>query len=840
MKTRSGSAQNNAADSLEALVGQVADEFTERVRKGEHPQVEEYAARYPQIAAVLRQVLPALQVMGDPARESLAASEAEDPLAALRGCLGDFHLLREIGRGGMGIVYEAEQLSLNRRVALKILPFAAALDPKQLQRFKNEAQAAAQLHHTNIVPVFGVGCERGVHYYAMQFIEGRTLAAVVAELRQQIGLDKGDSSAAPSPVAQDLLSGRLAPVKRVQGEGPPTTPYVPCEPARAPIGDTTPRADLSTERSITTAAYLRTVAHLGAQAAKALEHAHQLGVVHRDIKPANLLIDIRGNLWITDFGLAHCQSQAGLTMTGDLVGTLRYMSPEQALAKRLLIDHRTDIYSLGVTLYELLTLEPAFGGNDREELLQQIAFHEPLALRQRNKAIPRELETIVLKAMEKSPEARYATAQELADDLRRFLEYKPIRAKRPRLVQRATKWCRRNPLLAGALTAVAVTLFLGTVVAWALVMWALSEQGRAKETAAELTKKSAAVQTAEEKAARQLYAASVLNMAHAWENHNILDLQDQLVKTAEFPERDFEWYYWQRLCHAESVLLAGHIGGVTTVAFALDSKRVATGGKDGTVRIWDATSGQERFCLQGHQNEVTGVAFAPGGQWLVSSSTDGTARLWDAASGQQLRILQRPNRSPVWTVAITPDSRRVITGNEDSTATVWDAVSGQECFSLSSLPVLATSIAGLMISPQALVLATSVLYSGSAGHTGPVWAVAVSPDGKRFVTGGQDNLLMLWDAASGRHLRTFLGHETVDHGGINSIAVSTDSKRLMTAGNDNSGRVWDIDTGRGLFTVRRDEGWEVSVAVTPDGQRLVLVYLDRSNARNSARMLGEP
>src|SRR5262249_26876913 len=215
------------------------------------------------------------------------------------------------------------------------------------------------------------------------------------------------------------------------------------------------KADRSTERSITNRAYFRTVAHLGEQAAEALEHAHDLGVIHRDVKPGNLLVDGRGHLWITDFGLAHCQSQAGLTMTGDLVGTLRYMSPEQALAKRHLIDHRTDIYSLGVTLYEFLTLEPAFSGSDREELLQQIAFEGPPSPRQRNKAIPRELETIVLKAIEKSLEARYATAQELTDDLRRFLEYKPIRARRPTLVQRASKWCRRNPLLAGALTAVA-------------------------------------------------------------------------------------------------------------------------------------------------------------------------------------------------------------------------------------------------------------------------------------------------------------------------------------------------------------------------------------------------
>ena len=307
------------------------------------------------------------------------------------------------------------------------------------------------------MPVFGVGSERGVHFYAMQFIDGQTLAALIRELRQISGLETdGPSRLSPSlsAAAQDLLSERDAPVQRPAAEGPPTGPYVPAPDSAALLSTaTTPRRAtvVSTEHSIKSAAYFRTVARLGMQAAEVLEHAHQLGVVHRDIKPANLLLDVRGNLWITDFGLAHCQSQVGLTMSGDLVGTLRYMSPEQALAKRLLIDHRTDIYSLGVTLYELLTLQHAFAGRDREEVLRQITFEEPRSPRRLNKAIPVELETIVLKAMEKSPGARYATAQELADDLQRFLEDKPIKAKRPTLVQWVQKWARRHrPMVAAA------------------------------------------------------------------------------------------------------------------------------------------------------------------------------------------------------------------------------------------------------------------------------------------------------------------------------------------------------------------------------------------------------
>src|SRR6266536_2407284 len=213
--------------------------------------------------------------------------------------------------------------------------------------------------------------------------------------------------------------------------------------------------------------YFRSVAQLGAQVAEALDHAHQMGVVHRDIKPGNLMLDARGKVWITDFGLARLDSSASLTVSGDLVGTLRYMSPEQALAKRVTIDHRSDVYSLGVTLYELLTLEPAVGGKDRQELLHQIAFEEPPLPRKVNRAIPQELETIVLKAMEKNPAERYVTAQDLADDLRRFLEDKPIRARRPSLAQRARKWARRHkPLVRATAALVLAVLLLGGGVLW--------------------------------------------------------------------------------------------------------------------------------------------------------------------------------------------------------------------------------------------------------------------------------------------------------------------------------------------------------------------------------------
>jgi serine/threonine protein kinase/Tfp pilus assembly protein PilF len=423
------------------------------------------------------------QAIAQPAATAQELAAMIVQLAEGGGHLGDFRLLREVGRGGMGVVYEATQVSLGRRVALKVLPFAATLDPRQLQRFKNEAQAAAHLHHMNIVPVHATGCERGVHYYAMQYIDGQTLAAVIAELRAQA--DRQDARAMETPpalseAAQALLTGPWIANGPPAPEGKPCSPGVPQDPGDPPVPSTAPRAGWSTERSTRSPAFFRTVAQLGVQAAQALEHAHDMGVVHRDIKPANLLLDSRGHVWVTDFGLAHCQSQAGLTMSGDLVGTLRYMSPEQALAQRDLVDHRTDVYSLGATLYELLTLRPALAGKDRQELLRQIAFEEPVRPRRLDRKIPAELETIVLKAMEKNPADRYGTAQELADDLERFLKDEPIRARRPTVVQRARKWSRRHKPVAAAL---AIGLLSVLVLAVALAFW---HQRRLAETEREV------------------------------------------------------------------------------------------------------------------------------------------------------------------------------------------------------------------------------------------------------------------------------------------------------------------------------------------------------------------
>jgi serine/threonine protein kinase len=442
------------ADDLDdPRVFQAVQEYLAALEAGRKPDRDAFVARFPDIAPALNQCLAGLDLvhtagprLRDPAPQPTAA---EPPTA-----LGDFRIVRELGRGGMGVVYEAVQLSLGRRVALKVLPFAAALDARQLQRFKNEAQAAAHLHHQNIVPVYAVGAERGVHFYAMQLIDGQNLAAVVDDLRRQ----------GPAPISRTRHDPDSAPT----GDLPPQAPET-----RADLG-----ASLSTLRTERPSGFFRTVARLAAQAAEALEYAHQNGIVHRDIKPANLIVDGRGNLWVTDFGLAQVQADVGLTQTGDLLGTLRYMSPEQAGGPRGLVDHRTDVYSLGATLYELLTLRPIFDGADRRTLLHQIMHDEPRPPRAVDRTIPLDLETIVLKAIGKHPGDRYATARELADDLHRFLRDEPIRARRATPVQRARKWLRRHPSVPAA---AAVLLFLLTAASVGSALLVRAEQKKTRD-----------------------------------------------------------------------------------------------------------------------------------------------------------------------------------------------------------------------------------------------------------------------------------------------------------------------------------------------------------------------
>jgi serine/threonine protein kinase len=387
------------------------------------------------------------------------SSRTNDPLEEQR--LGDFVIGREIGRGGMGVVYEALQTSLNRKVALKVLSSTVGLSTKAVQRFHREAEAAAKLHHTNIVPIYATGEEDGTHFYAMELIEGLSLDQVIHQLRQA----PADTPAAPTGPVDGHADPAHAATTAPQSEGP---------------GPSSSAMGLSSSSLSSGSGYFDTVARLIAEVADALDYAHGQGVIHRDIKPSNLLLSQAGRLSVNDFGLARMLEQPGMTITGEMVGTPRYMSPEQITAGRIPVDHRTDIYSLGTTLYELLTLQPPFGGEQRDQLLAQIIQKEPRPPRKVNPKVPVDLETICLKALDKDPDRRYQTAGQMADDLRRYVNRFAIRARRAGPVARFRKWVKRNPALTAALTAFLVCV----VVAGGLAHWAhLAERRRLDEEA---------------------------------------------------------------------------------------------------------------------------------------------------------------------------------------------------------------------------------------------------------------------------------------------------------------------------------------------------------------------
>jgi eukaryotic-like serine/threonine-protein kinase len=796
-------------------VVQALEEYSAALKAGHKPDRHDFPARYPEVAEVLAECLEGLEFVraaaphlqppagGHPAS---AAAEEFQP----EGPLGDYRIVREVGRGDMGVVYEAVQISLGRQVALKVLPFAAGLDSRQLLRFKNEAQAAAQLRHQSIVPVYGVGVERGVHYYAMQFIDGQTLAAVIGERRRTVAPDRRDEPGGSA------------------GAADATGPYAP----------TPPVAALSTERTGRDPAFFRTAARFGEQAALALEHAHQFGVIHRDIKPANLLVDVRGDLWITDFGLAHCQSQAGLTMTGDLVGTLRYMSPEQALAQRVAVDHRTDIYSLGATLYELLTLEPAFAGRDRQELLRQIAFEEPRRPRQLNKAIPLELETIVLKALEKNPAERYGTAQELAEDLERFLKDEPIRAKRPSLVQRARKWARRHrPVVASGLVATAVVVAIAIV---ALLISLGNISAALTEKSAALAEKSAALER--EKGTTYLQGIALAGRELAAGN---VGRAEELLEECPEHLRGWEWHFLKRqrygnvapfqhsatvihvvfspdgrqiasvcmdgrlairdartgvVLHAlerPAVLLGGAL--VRGMAYSLDGRYLAVARNDGLIRVWEAGSGQLVHTLEGHKKgPAWQVAFSPDSRTLASCGSDRRVRLWDLASGKVLQVF-RDHPSAVKGVAFRPDGRSVVAACDDGTVKVWDRETRRQTFSFRgdllayplsprfSADARRLAWAGLDDVIKIWDTTTGRLQIDQPSNTHRCRAVAFSPDGRRIALAGFDGTLRLLDAVTGREMLTIFAHPS--H--VAGVAFSPDGNKLASASYDHTVRIWD-------------------------------------------------
>ncbi len=712
---------------------QLAEEFAQRYRRGERPSLQEYVDRLPEMADEIREMFPALVEVEEV--EEAAREEALQPPAApqLRQ-VGDFRILREVGRGGMGVVYEAEQLSLGRRVALKILPGHVARDRKALERFRREAKAAARLHHTNIVPVFEIGVDGDVAFYAMQFIQGQGLDQVIAELGRLRGRGQspsGDDRARSAPhtapaisiatahrpandvrnptlgqVAESLLSGRLGPDRPdpataaafaatlAEGRDPDATtlekapkkdrlfPEIP----RAAAGSTSAVLPGGTAVSMVESAarrqpYFRSVAQIGRQVAQGLAYAHARGIVHRDVKPSNLLLDTTGVVWISDFGLAKAEED-GLTATGDILGTLRYMPPERFRGEG---DARADVYGLGLTLYELLTLQPAFETADRLTLIERVKSEEPPRPRSLDGRIPLDLETIVLKAIDKDPARRYATADAMSEDLRRFLDDEPIEARRATTAERYARWARRHPAIAvlgAALSAVLVLTTLASLIvarnmsrlaenqrdAARAERWARLEADQARDVAKQ-------AQHASSRQAAGLLLDRGIEDARSGEPARALHLFVRALKA--LPGGDPEAAALERTIRANLSAWAETVPAVEQIFSSGPRFDQAAYTPDGEV-IAIAIATDEIQLFRTHTGQPVGrplkvpfgagaaMRFAPDGRslWVASPGWEKAVDRWalhrlDPASGRPMQP-PIPSTGPVSRLLIAPDGRYLI------------------------------------------------------------------------------------------------------------------------------------------------------------------------------------
>ena len=812
--------------------------------------------------------------------------------------LGDYRILREIARGGMGVVYEAEQASLGRHVALKVLPAYHLLDPTRLQRFQREAQAAARLHHTHIVPVYGVGEQDGLHYFVMQFIDGLPLDQVFEELQKQRSsgaanglesptadggrersdpdagrtsslaralwtgyflLDDGAGSVAAavdpvpsSPASLDVQPSSFSPAchtppnHELTPHPLPLTPYhPPLTPHHSPLTPhhsppSTPHPPLTTYlQSALSGAnrqYYRSVASIGMQVAEALEYAARQGVLHRDIKPANLLLDGSGQIWVTDFGLAKLTDSDDLTHPGELIGTVRYMAPERFGGRA---DTRSDIYALGLTLYEFLTFAPAYAESDRNQLIARILGNRLPSPRQLNPELDRDLETVVLKAIAFDAEQRYASAGELADDLRRYLADRPVRARRSSAGEKLWRWCRRNPLVASMSAAIFMLLLVLSVGALfhnATLAHALSAEQQARE--AEVDQRERA-RTALVRAETALYFNRTALAAQMWAANNIRQAE-QLLDRCRPEQRGWEWQYLKRLGHGDQRTMRMFTEPFC-LACSLDGKRVAAGGLTCAVQTWDLESGAERMTLNQRQKEVQGVAYRPDGKQIASVCADGTISLCDPETGQQTVPPWKGHNDEARCVAYSTNGKRFATGGDDGKVHVWNSATAQLEFTLDefTLEGKARSVRGVAFSPDgsqlasahfgkvAIVwdLATRTRRFTFADHYGELLCVAFNPKGDQVLAAGFEAVVKIWSVATGKEIGRLVGHKN----GITSIAFSRDGQSLATGSWDHTVKVWNTRAlDQPPLTFRGHTQPVFGVAFLPEGDSVVSASLDHT------------
>ena len=703
----------------------------------------------------------ALRAVNEGPCEPVAGS---GPRAASGTTIGRYKLLEPIGEGGFGVVYMAEQLEpVRRRVAFKVIKLG--MDTKEvIARFEAERQALALMDHPNVARVLDAGATgSGRPFFVMELVKGV-----------------------------------------------PLTTY--CD-----------KNHLGTRERL----------DLFIPVCQAVQHAHQKGIIHRDLKPSNILVTLHDGKpvpKVIDFGVAKAIHQPLTEKTlfthyGQMIGTPAYMSPEQAELSGLDVDTRSDVYSLGVLLYELLTGKPPFdperlrsaGFSEMQRIIREEEPMRPstrlstlggelaVVAHRRGADPPKlihllrgDLDWMVMKCLEKDRARRYDSAAALAQDIKRHLENEPVSARSPSTLYRLRKLVYRNKLAVAAAAAVTLSLVFGTIVSALQAVRATRAEAvaRAAQTAAEGAREAERqerLRADSEKmtAQRLLYLANMNLAQQAWEQDNIGWLQELLEDTKTSPDRGFEWFYWQQQTHLAWRTFCGHLGGVRSVAFSPDGRRIVTGSDDQMAKVWEVASGRELLTLKGHRAAVFSVAFSPDGRRIVTGSDDKTARVWDAATGSSLVTLKW-HRVTVSSVAFSPDGERVVTGSYDQTAKVWEAATGRELLLLK-------------------------------GHLGDMTSVAFSPDGHQIVTGNTDCTVRLWDAANGSNIVTHQGYDSA----ILSAAFASDGQRVVTGYLDGAARVWDSATGKELVALAGHRGGVWSVAFSPDGQRIVTGSDDR-------------
>jgi len=696
----------------------------------------------------------ALELSGEDSTSTVAVHPTPD--AGER--IGRYKLLEKIGEGGCGVVYMAEQEEpVRRRVALKVIK--PGMDTREvIARFEAERQALALMEHPHIAKVFDGGAtDAGRPYFVMELVRGLRVT------------DYCDKKNLPTRQRLDLF----------------------------------------------------------VQVCQAVQHAHQKGIIHRDLKPSNILVTVNDGVpvpKVIDFGIAKATGQrltdkTLFTKFQQLIGTPAYMSPEQAEMTSLDIDTRSDIYSLGVLLYELLTGRTPLDTKallraGMEAMLRTIREQEPVrpsarlstlaaieqttVAQQRQTDAPKlinlvrgDLDWIVMKALEKDRTRRYETANSLAMDIHRHLNNEPVIARPASTAYKLQKAWRRNKVVLASVAAVVTALIVGlTVSIWQAVRATSAEQAAREKATLAVAERNNAVEARRAadlqrtNAERNLYVANMNLFQPAWEQNNIDRVRQLLEETATYPQRSFEWYYWQRQAHLDLRTLRGRLGEVSAVAFSPDGQRIVTGFWNRTAKVWAAT-GEELLTLKGHTNWIYSVAFSPDGQRIVTGSWDRTAKVWEAASGKEL-LTFKGHTDRISSVAFSPDGQRIITGSYDRTAKVWEAASGRELVTLR-------------------------------GHRDSIYSVAFSPDGQRIVTGSNDWMAKVWEVASGQELLTLKGHSA----GITSVGFSPDGDRIVTGSTDRTAKIWGAASGKELLTLKGHRAGIYSVAFSPDGQRII-------------------